>query len=60
MTPKDKYNNVWIYHRLTDSLKQLMEEGEMSPTDVIESARLACEMYFNNTVTIYKQHREEV
>lgn len=60
MTPKDKYNNVWFYHRLTDSLKQLMEDGEMSPTDVIESARLACEMYFNNTDTIYKQHLEEV
>ena len=36
MTPKDKYKNVWIYHQLTNSLKQLMDEGEMSPTDVIE------------------------
>lgn len=60
MTPKDKYKNVWIYHRLTDSLKQLMDEGEMSPTDVIESAQLACDMHFNNTDTIYKQHQEEV
>ncbi len=59
MTPKDKYKNVWIYHRLTDSLKQLMDEGEMSPTDVIESAQLACEMHLT-TQTIYKQHREEV
>ena len=42
MTQLDKYKNVWIYHRLTDSLKRLMEDGEMSPTDVIESARLAC------------------
>lgn len=60
MTPKDKYRNVWIYKHLTDSLKQLMDRGEMSPTDVIESARLACEMHFNDADTVYKQHREEV
>ena len=60
MTPKDKYKNVWVYHRLTDSLIRLMDDGEMSPTDVIESARLVCDMHFNNTDTIYKQHLEEV
>ena len=48
MTPKDKYRNDWIYHQLTDSLKRLMDAGEMSPTDVIESARLACDMHFND------------
>jgi len=57
MTPKDKYKNVWIYHQLTNSLKQLMDDGEMSPTDVIESARLAFDMHFNNPDTIYKQHQ---
>lgn len=56
MTPTDKYNDVWIYHQLTDLLKQLMDEGEMSPTDVIESARLACDMH--NDATVYKQHQE--
>jgi hypothetical protein len=58
MTPKDKYMNVWIYHRLTDSLKRLMDEGEMSPTDVIESARLACEMHFSDAAAVYEQQRE--
>lgn len=57
MTAQDKYENVWIYHRLTESLKQLMDEGEMSPTDVIQSARLACEMHFNDA-TVYKQHQK--
>ncbi len=60
MTPKNKYENVWIYKHLTDLLKQLMDEGEMSPTDVIESARLACQMHFNDAGTVYKQHRKEV
>ena len=60
MTPKDKYKTEGFYRQLTDLLIQLMDEGEMSPTDVIESARLACDMHFNNTVTTYKQHLEEV
>lgn len=46
MTPTDKYNDVWIYHQLTDLLKGLMDDGEMSPTDVIESARLACDRHY--------------
>lgn len=55
MTPTDRYNNDWMFRQLTDLLKQLMDEGDMSPTDVIESARLACEMH--NDATVYKQHR---
>ena len=46
MTAQDKYENVWIYHQLTDLLKKLMDDGDMSPTDVIESARLACDRHY--------------
>ena len=56
MTPKDKYKNVWIYRQLTDLLIQLMDEGDMSPTDVIESARLACERHYLRN-RCYKQHQ---
>ena len=57
MTTQDKYKNVGFFRQLTDLLIQLMDEGDMSPTDVIESARLACEMY-NDADVVY--NREEV